>query len=81
MPKILAFAGSGRKHSYNFSIAKCAAQGANIDGIEVTVIDMSDFDMPIFNEDLEAKVGLPENAAKFKQLLMSHDGFIIKECH
>ena len=77
MPKILTFAGSGRKNSYNFSIAKCAAQGANLDGVEVTVIDMSEFDMPIFNEDLEAAHGLPVNAKKFKQLLMSHDGFII----
>ena len=77
MQKILAFAGSGRKNSYNFSIAKCAAQGADIEGVEVTVIDMSEFDMPIFNEDLEAASGLPENAKKFKQLLMSHHGFII----
>jgi len=77
MPKILAFAGSGRKNSYNFIIAKCAAEGANVDGVEVTVIDMSEFDMPIFNEDLEAEKGMPANAKKFKQLLMSHDGFII----
>jgi chromate reductase len=77
MPKILTFAGSGRKNSYNFSIAKCAAQGADLDGVEVTVIDMSEFDMPIFNEDLEAACGLPANAKKFKQLLMLHDGFII----
>jgi NAD(P)H-dependent FMN reductase len=77
MQKILAFAGSGRKNSYNLSIAKCAAQGADIEGVEVTVIDMSEFDMPIFNEDLEAEKGLPENAKKFKQLLISHDGFLI----
>ncbi|MBF7072456.1 NAD(P)H-dependent oxidoreductase [Glaciecola sp. MH2013] len=77
MPKILAFAGSGRKNSYNFSIAKCAATGADIDGVDVTVIDMSAFDMPLFNEDLEADSGMPENAKKFKQLLLEHDGFII----
>jgi chromate reductase len=77
MPKILTFAGSGRKNSYNFSIAKCAAHGADLDGVEVTVIDMSEFDMPIFNEDFEKAHGLPINAKKFKQLLMSHDGFII----
>ncbi len=53
------------------------AQGANLDGVEVKVIDMSEFDMPIFNEDLEVAQGLPANAKKFKQLLMSHDGFII----
>jgi chromate reductase len=77
MPKILAFAGSGRKNSYNFSIAKCAAKGADIDGLDVTIIDMSEFDMPIFNEDLEAEIGLPANAKKFKQLLIDCDGFII----
>lgn len=77
MLKILAFAGSGRKNSYNFIIARCAAEGAKLDGVEVTVIDMSEFDMPIFNEDLEAEKGMPVNAKKFKQLLMSHDGFII----
>jgi NAD(P)H-dependent FMN reductase len=77
MPKILAFAGSGRKNSYNLAVAKCAAQGADVEGVEVTVIDMSEFDMPIFNEDLEASSGMPENAKKFKQLLMAHDGFII----
>lgn len=77
MPKILAFAGSGRKNSFNFSIAKCAAEGANIDGVDVTVIDMSEFDMPIFTEDLEASNGLPANAKKFKELLKENDGFII----
>ena len=70
MPKILAFSGSGRKNSYNFSIAKCAAKGADIEGVELTIIDMSEFDMPIFNEDLEAESGMPLNAKKFKQLLM-----------
>ncbi len=77
MPKILAFSGSGRKNSYNFSIAKCAAKGADIEGVELTIIDMSEFDMPIFNEDLEAESGMPLNAKKFKQLLMDHDGLII----
>ena len=77
MVKVLAFSGSARKGSYNFSIAKCAAEGAEIEGVEVTTIDMSEFNMPLFNEDLEAESGMPENATKFKQLLMSHDAFLI----
>lgn len=77
MAKILAFSGSGRKGSYNHSIVKCAAEGAKAQGAEVTVIDMSEFDMPIFNEDLEASEGMPEKAQAFKDLLMAHDGFLI----
>lgn len=77
MPKILAFAGSGRKNSYNHSIVECAALGAIEAGIEVTLIHMHDFDMPLFNEDLEAEQGMPDKAFAFKQLLLEHDAFLI----
>ena len=33
--------------------------------------------MPLYDGDLEAASGLPENAKKFKQLLRDHDGFLI----
>jgi len=77
MAKILAFSGSGRKHSFNYLIVQAAAQGARAAGADVTVIDMSEFDMPIFTEDLEAEVGMPAKAKAFKDLLMAHDGFLI----
>jgi NAD(P)H-dependent FMN reductase len=78
MSKILAFAGSGRKHSYNFAAVKVAADGAREAGGEVTVVDMSEYaDMPIFTEDLEARHGIPEKAKAFKELLKTHDAFLI----
>ncbi|MBT1450898.1 NAD(P)H-dependent oxidoreductase [Glaciecola sp. XM2] len=78
MSKILAFSGSGRKHSYNFAALKAAAQGAIDAGAEVTIVDMSEFaDIPIFTEDLEAEQGMPEKAKAFKELLKSHDAFLI----
>ncbi|WP_395342169.1 NADPH-dependent FMN reductase [Ningiella sp. W23] len=78
MSKILAFAGSGRKHSYNFAAVKAAAQGARDAGVEVTVVDMSEYaDIPIFTEDLEAEHGMPEKAKALKELLKSHDAFLI----
>jgi chromate reductase len=75
--KILAFAGSGRKDSVNKKIVAIAAKGAQEAGAEVTIVNLEDFDMPIFNEDLEALQGMPVEAQAFKELLISHDGFLI----
>lgn len=77
MPKILAFAGSIRKDSWNKKLIKIAARGAEEAGATVTVIDLSDYPMPMFNQDLEAEKGLPDSAGKFKRLMMEHDAFMI----
>ena len=77
MTKILAFAGSARTDSWNKRLVKIAAHGAAGTGAEVTTIDLADFAMPIFDQDLESEEGMPEAAHKFKQLLISHDGFLI----
>lgn len=77
MIKILAFSGSARKNSYNQKLVKIAAAGASEADAEVTLIDLAHFDMPIYNEDLEAAYGLPEKAQVFKQLLLEHNGLLI----
>jgi NAD(P)H-dependent FMN reductase len=77
MTKILAFSGSTRSGSFNQKLVKIAALGAEQAGAEVSVINLADFPMPIFDQDLEAKSGMPDNAQQFKQLLIAHDGFLI----
>ncbi|MBD2506446.1 NAD(P)H-dependent oxidoreductase [Nostoc muscorum FACHB-395] len=76
-PKILAFAGSTRIDSYNKKLVKIAASGAKAAGAEVTYIDLRDLPLPLFDEDLEAQEGLPANARTFKDLMISHQGFLI----
>src|SRR5271170_655741 len=76
-PKILAFAGSTRKDSFNKKLVKIAADAARAAGAEVTYLDLRDIPMPLYDGDLEAEQGLPENAKKFKAMLMAHDGFLI----
>ncbi len=76
-PKILAFAGSLRTESYNKKLVKLSVSGAEKAGAEVTLIDLRDFQLPIFDEELEAKSGLPENAVKLKQLFLTHQGLLI----
>ncbi len=76
-PKILAFAGSARKDSFNKKLIKVAVEYAKKAGAEVTLIDFKDYPMPLFDQDLEAREGLPEFARKFKELMVNHDGFLI----
>jgi len=76
-PKILAFAGSTRTDSFNKKLVKIAADGAKDAGADVTVIDLRDFSMPLYDGDLEQKDGLPQNARKLKDLMLSHQGFLI----
>lgn len=76
-PKILAFAGSTREGSFNKKLVNVAAWGARDAGAEVTVIDLRDFPMPLYDGDLEASEGLPEPARRLKALFMDHEGLLI----
>jgi NAD(P)H-dependent FMN reductase len=75
--KILAFAGSSRKDSFNKKLVRIAAAGAREAGAEVTEIDLRDFPMPIYDGDLEAAEGHPANARKLKDLFVAHHGLLI----
>ena len=77
IPKILAFAGSARTDSFNKKLVKIAAAGAKAAGAEVNYIDLRDYPMPLFDQDLEATDGLPASVRQFKQMLKSHDGFLL----
>lgn len=77
IPKMLAFAGSTRTDSFNKRLVKIAATGAKEAGADVTIIDLRDFQMPLYDEDLERKEGLPSSTRKLKELMLSHHGFLI----
>ncbi len=76
-PKILAFAGSLRKGSYNKMLIKIAIKGVQEAGGEVTSIDLKDYPLPIYDQDIEDSEGLPANALKLKELMWQNDGFLI----
>lgn len=76
-PKILAFAGSLREHSYSKRVVKTAIEGAKKAGADVTFIDLRDYPMPIYNQDEHENLGFDENALAFQKLLGESDGFLI----
>jgi NAD(P)H-dependent FMN reductase len=75
--KVLAFAGSLRKGSYNKQLVRVAARFARDAGAEVTELDLADYPMPIFDEDLETRDGVHPTAMKLKKLFREHDAFLI----
>ena len=77
MTKILAFAGSSRTESFNKKLVAIAAQGARDAGADVTLIDLRDFPMPVFDQDFEAEQGMPDVAQRFKQYMIESDGILI----
>ena len=75
--KILVFAGSLRAASLNKMLAREAATLARAAGAEVTLIDLKDFPLPIYDGDVEVADGLPANARKLKDLFIAHHGIIV----
>ena len=49
--RILAFAGSTRRESFNKKLVQLAATGAREAGAEATCIDLGDYRLPVFDQD------------------------------
>ncbi len=76
-PKILAFAGSTRKGSFNQRLLQVAVEQLRQQEVEVTLVDLAEYDMPLLNQDDEAAHGLPPNAIRLQDLLLEHDGLLL----
>jgi NAD(P)H-dependent FMN reductase len=74
--KLLIFAGSTRQNSYNRKLARVTARMAKESGAEVTHIELGDYDIPMYNADLEAK-GTPADVMKLKQVFHAHPVWIV----
>jgi chromate reductase, NAD(P)H dehydrogenase (quinone) len=74
--KLLVFAGSTRQNSWNRKLAHATAAMARASGADVTHIELADFDVPMYNADLETR-GTPADVMKLKQLAYEHPAWII----
>ncbi|MEM8733466.1 MAG: NAD(P)H-dependent oxidoreductase [Planctomycetota bacterium] len=76
MPKILALAGSQRTGSFNYQLLRVACGMAVDGGADVTMLSLSDYEIPLFDQDLEASSGLPESVVRLKQQFLEHDALL-----
>ncbi|WP_375598939.1 NADPH-dependent FMN reductase [Devosia sp. Naph2] len=72
MKTALTLSGSIRKGSYNRILQQHMGRKLTEAGVAVTEISLKDFDMPIFNEDLEPD-HVPEAAVTLAEMWRSHD--------
>ncbi|TJY34003.1 NADPH-dependent FMN reductase [Pontimicrobium aquaticum] len=75
MKKILAFAGSNSKESINKELVIYAS--SLVHNTETTVLDLNDFELPLYGIDLEKEHGIPDNAHKFLEEIKKSDGIIL----
>jgi len=76
LPPLLVFAGSTRAQSHNRRLAQVAADLARAAGAPVTHLELADFDLPLYNADLEAR-GTPAAAIRLKELFHAHPAWVI----
>lgn len=75
-PSLLVFAGSTRAQSFNRRLAHVAADLARAQGAQVTHLELADFDLPLYNADLEAR-GTPAAAIRLKEIFHAHPAWVI----
>jgi NAD(P)H-dependent FMN reductase len=75
-PKIVTIAGSLRQQSFNAVLAKIAGRSAMYAGAEVEVLSLADFDIPLYNEDVE-KQQTPEGVQALKDKIREADAMIV----
>ena len=75
--RFLVFSASLRNDSLNTRLAKLAGQIIEKNGGVLDFANMSEFDCPSFNQDLDGKGIIPDGATEFQKRLLANDGFII----
>ncbi|MEY8849144.1 NADPH-dependent FMN reductase [Psychroserpens sp. XS_ASV72] len=75
MKHIIAFAGSNSKTSINQQLVSYAS--SLVEDVNVTILDLNDFEMPLYGIDLEKEQGIPEKAKTFLKHIETTDGIIL----
>jgi NAD(P)H-dependent FMN reductase len=75
--KVLVFAASLRADSLNCKLAALAARIAERAGATVDQASMRDFDVPLYDGDIESNDGIPPGARELQRRLLASDAFIL----
>lgn len=73
--KIIAFAASTHKKSINKQLVNYACQ--LLDKVNVEVLDLDDYELPLYSQDKEEELGHPQLAKDFLAKIGESDGIII----
>ena len=75
MKNILTIGGSTSRNSINKKLAEYA--GDLLKNVNLTKIDLNNYEMPLFSIDIENEEGFPKSAIEFNSVIAKADGFIV----
>jgi len=75
--RILIVPGSARQHAFSKQNARAAQAALERAGAAPTLIDLADFELPLYNADLEARAGIPAAARRLQALIAAHQALLI----
>ena len=75
MKRIIALGGSNSKNSINKQLATYAVN--RINNTKTIVLDLNDFDLPLYGIDFETEKGIPAEAHRLNELIASADGLVV----
>lgn len=74
--KLLVFAGSTRQQSFNRRLAQVAAAIGRDMNAQVSLLELGELDIPLYNADLEAR-GTPPDVRRLKETMDAHPAWVI----
>jgi NAD(P)H-dependent FMN reductase len=75
MKKIIAFAGSNSSTSINQALVSHLA--STIENCDVTVLELTDYPLPMYGQEIEAKEGFPDTLVSLLNIIKQADGVLI----
>ena len=76
MKRIVVIGASSSSNSINRKLANYAAKSITVD-TEIIDLNLNDFEMPIYSEDLQNSLGIPQKALDFKREISVSDALVI----
>ena len=75
MKNIVTIGGSNSKSSINKVLAEYV--GSLVNNVELTNVDLNNFEMPLFSVDVEAQIERPLGVKELNEIIEKADGFVI----
>jgi chromate reductase, NAD(P)H dehydrogenase (quinone) len=75
--KLLAFAASLKRESLNRKLLQLAVELARGSGTVVDLAEFHEFEMPLYNADVQSSAGFPEGTSEMGRRIQAADGLMI----
>ncbi|HEY4371997.1 MAG TPA: NAD(P)H-dependent oxidoreductase [Burkholderiales bacterium] len=76
-PRVLVFAGSARRAALSKRVARAAQIALEEAGAAATLIDLADYEAPLYHGDRESDGGVPAEITRLLAVMDEHDALLV----